>query len=43
MTACKPANSPVDVNVKLKKGGGKPVNPTSDQRLIGKLIYLNHT
>ena len=27
MTTCKPANSPVDVNVKLKKGeGGKPVN-----------------
>ena len=44
MTTCKPANSPVDVNVKLKKGeGGKPVNQTSYQRLIGKLIYLNHT
>ena len=34
----------MDVKVKLKKGeDGQPINQTSYQRLIGKLIYLNRT
>ena len=38
--------TPVDVNVKLKAEQHEkdaPVNKTSFQRLIGRLLYLNHT
>ncbi|CAA6671188.1 unnamed protein product [Spirodela intermedia] len=42
--ACKPIVTPVDINVKLGAGGDSPpVNKESFQRLIEKLIYLNHT
>ncbi|CAA6673584.1 unnamed protein product [Spirodela intermedia] len=42
--ACKPTVTPVDINVKLGAGGDSPpFNKESFQRLIGKLIYLNHT
>ena len=43
---CRPAVTPVDVNVKLKAKQHEkdfPVNKTSFQRLIGRLLYLNHT
>ena len=43
---CRPAVTPVDVNVKLKSEQHEkdfPVNKTSFQRLIGRLLYLNHT
>lgn len=43
-TTCKPANTPVDPNVKL---GNAEEDITIDkemyQRLVGKLIYLSHT
>ncbi|XP_078427688.1 DENN (AEX-3) domain-containing protein isoform X1 [Wolffia australiana] len=43
---CRPAATPVDINVKLKTeqhDKDAPVNKTSFQRLIGRLLYLNHT
>ncbi|CAA6663370.1 unnamed protein product [Spirodela intermedia] len=41
---CKPIVILVDINVKLEAGGDSPpVNKESFQRLIGKLIYLNHS
>ena len=43
---CKPASTPVDTNTKLKaKQSDKddPINKTSFQRLVGRLLYLNHT
>ena len=43
---CRPAVAPVDVNAKLKSKQHKkdfPVNKTSFQRLIGRLLYPNHT
>ena len=43
---CRPAVTPVDVNEKLKSEQHEkdfPVNKTSFQRLIGRLLYLNHT
>ena len=43
---CCPAVTPVDVNVKLKAEQHEkdfPVNKTSFQRLIGRLLYINHT
>ncbi|XP_078444348.1 alpha/beta-Hydrolases superfamily protein isoform X1 [Wolffia australiana] len=43
---CRPAATPVDNNVKLKAEQDDKdalVNKTSFQRLIGKLLYLNHT
>ena len=41
---CKPTTTPLDVNVKIGKGDDDAViDRTSYQRLIGKLIYLNHT
>ncbi|CAA7403777.1 unnamed protein product [Spirodela intermedia] len=42
--ACKPTVTLVDINVKLGAGGDSPpINEGSFQRLIKKLIYLNHT
>ena len=44
MSACKPADTPIDPNIKL--GGiqdGIPVNIQQYQRLVGRLIYLAHT
>ena len=41
---CKPVSTPLDVNVKIEKGeDGAPVDKETYQRLIGKLIYMNHT
>ena len=43
---CKPVSTPVDTNVKLQaKQSDKddPINKPSFQRLIGRLLYLNHT
>ena len=43
---CRPATTPTDVNVKLKAEQHEkdaPINKTSFQRLIGRLLYLNHT
>ena len=43
---CRPTVTLVDVNVKLKFEQHEkdfPVNKTSFQRLIGRLLYLNHT
>ena len=41
---CKPTSTPLDVNVKIGKGDdGAAVDKAFYQRLIGKLIYLNHT
>ena len=43
---CKPVSTPVDANVKLQaKQSDKddPINKTSFQRLIGRLLYLNHS
>ena len=43
---CRPAATPTDVNVKQKTEQHEkdaPINKTSFQRLIGRLLYLNHT
>ena len=41
---CKPTTTPLDVNVKIGKGDdGVTIDNTFYQRLIGELIYLNHT
>ena len=41
---CKPTTTPLDVNIKIGKGDdGAAVDKLFYQRLIGKLIYLNHT
>ncbi|XP_078437652.1 uncharacterized protein LOC144708275 [Wolffia australiana] len=41
---CKPATTPLDINVKIGKGDdGAAVDKHLYQRLIGKLTYLNHT
>ena len=40
---CKPTTTPLDVNIKIGKGDdGAAVDKLFYQRLIGKLIYLNH-
>ena len=44
MIECKPASTLVDINVKFGKGEESHlVDKESFQRLIGQLIYLNHT
>ena len=41
---CKPTTTLMDVNVKIGKGDeGAAIDRAFYQRLIGKLIYLNHT
>ena len=41
---CNPATTPLDLNVNIGKGDdGAAVDIAFNQRLIGKLIYLNHT
>jgi len=42
MTDAKPAQTPSDINVKLKKDDGisKPVNATEYQGIVGSLLYL---
>ena len=44
MMGCRPANTPIDPNQKLRsEGKGDPVDTTRYQRLVGRLIYLSHT
>ena len=44
MSACKPADTPIDMNQKLGMiVEGTPVNVEQYQRLVGRLIYLAHT
>ena len=44
MSACKPADTPIDPNLKLGNiKEGVPVNTQQYQRLVGRLIYLSHT
>ena len=44
MMGCKPANIPIDPNLKLEiNGDDEPVKKTGYQRLVGRLIYLAHT
>ncbi|CAA7390863.1 unnamed protein product [Spirodela intermedia] len=41
---CKPADTPIDPNLSLGEGKeSDQVDKSSYQRLIGRLIYLNHT
>ncbi|XP_058745985.1 uncharacterized mitochondrial protein AtMg00810-like [Vicia villosa] len=43
MSGCRPADTPMDPNVKLWGEGSVPVDTGRYQRLVGKLIYLSHT
>lgn len=44
MLGCKPVDTPMDLNVKLKlKTNSNPVDKGRYQHLAGKLIYLSHT
>lgn len=44
MLGCKPAETPMDPNVKLNsQSNSVPVDRGRYQRLVGKLIYLSHT
>ena len=43
VSGCRPADTPMDPNVKLWEKGDTPVDKGRYQRLVGKLIYLAHT
>ena len=43
MLGCKPADSPIEANHKLKGGIGEAVDGGQYQRLVRRLIYLSHT
>ena len=43
MLGCKPVDSPIEANHRLKSDDGKEVDRDRYQRLVGKLIYLSHT
>lgn len=44
MSGCRPAETPVEVNLRLEEGKeGTQVDKERYQRLVGKLIYLSHT
>ncbi|RZC11556.1 Retrovirus-related Pol polyprotein from transposon RE1 [Glycine soja] len=44
MMGCRPANTPIDPNQKLRsEDKGDPVDTTRYQRLVGRLIYLSYT
>ncbi|XP_031263275.1 uncharacterized protein LOC116121459 [Pistacia vera] len=44
MLGCKPAETPIEQNVKLNEiNGDTPVDKGRYQRLVGRLIYLSHT
>ncbi|KAG8497018.1 hypothetical protein CXB51_008234 [Gossypium anomalum] len=43
MSGCRPANTPIDPNVKFKNKEGRLVDKGQYQRLVGKLIFLSHT
>jgi len=40
VSGCRPADTPMDPNVKLWEKGDTPVDKGRYQRLVGKLIYL---
>ena len=44
MSGCRPVETPIDPNVKLREGkGSESIDTTRYQKLVGKLIYLSHT
>lgn len=43
MSGCRPAETPMDPNVKQWEEGSVLVDTNRYQRLVGKLIYLSHT
>jgi Reverse transcriptase (RNA-dependent DNA polymerase) len=43
MLGCRPAVAPIDQKFKLSAETGEPVDRERYQRLVGRLIYLNHT
>ncbi len=43
MSGCRPANTPIDPNVKFGNKEGRLVDKGQYQRLVGKIIYLSHT
>ncbi|XP_070005737.1 uncharacterized mitochondrial protein AtMg00810-like [Nicotiana sylvestris] len=43
MSGCRPAETLLDPNIKLKNKEGDPIDKGQYQRLVGKLIYLLHT
>jgi Reverse transcriptase (RNA-dependent DNA polymerase) len=43
MLGCRPAISPINQKFKLSAEVGEPVDRERYQRLVGRLIYLNHT
>ena len=43
MSGCRPVDTPIDPNVKLREDKGEPEDTTRYQKLVGKLIYLSHT
>jgi hypothetical protein len=40
---CKSASTPIDQKLKLSAETGEPVDKERYQRLVGRLIYMNHT
>ena len=43
MSSCRPADTPIDPNVKFRNKEEQLVDKGQYQRLVGKLIYLSHT
>jgi Reverse transcriptase (RNA-dependent DNA polymerase) len=43
MLECRPTNTPIDPNHRLKRGVSDQVDRERYQRLMGRLIYLSHT
>lgn len=43
MFGCKPADSLIEANHRLRRGDGKETDMRRYERLIGKFIYLFHT
>ncbi|KAK5837815.1 hypothetical protein PVK06_006542 [Gossypium arboreum] len=43
MSGCRPADTPINPNVKFENKEGRLVDKGQYQRLVGKLIYLSHT
>ena len=43
LLGCRPSDTPIEVNTRLREKDGNPVDKGRYQRLMGKLIYLSHT
>ena len=43
MSGCRPVETPIDPNQKLKDSKGDLVDTSRYQKLVGKLVYLSHT